>query len=315
MALLARGMAWIDLLHLAGRRPFIGSMLRAHPILPPYMSSQVADARRFYLSMAERGADAIRVVSGGWERCAADYSIVRTGFPYLTLEFVAAGAGTLRMGGRTHALCRGSVFAYGPRIGHAIATDADDRLSKYFVNLAGRRAPAMFEAAAVPPGAMRAVAAIDEVQAAYEQLLFAGRRGTETSSKMANLQAQILLLLVSEVRLPSPGRANAALHTFVRCRELAEESFLALDTAEDLAKACHVAPEYLSRLFVRFAGQPPYRFLMRLKMHHAAMLLEQHLLLVREAADAVRMDPFQFSRAFKRVHGLSPIAFLHARLG
>ncbi|HLP07758.1 MAG TPA: AraC family transcriptional regulator [Opitutaceae bacterium] len=281
--------------------------------LPAYMSSQVAQARRFYLGRPKRSAGEPTVVSGGWERSAPDYRIERSGFPYYTLEFVARGRGTLRLRGHTHPLARGSVFAYGPGIEHTITTDAGERLAKYFVNLAGPGAEAALRASGVAPGSCQTVTAIDEVQAAYEQLLFVGRRGTKTSAKIAALQGRILLLLVSDVRQPGVARANHALHAFLRCREFLENHFLALQSAEAIAVACHVTPEYLSRLFVRFAGQPPYRLLMRLKMHHAASLLDEQHLLVREVADKLGMDPFQFSRAFKRVHGMSPLAFGQSR--
>jgi len=78
--------------------------------LPAYMSSEVAEARRFYLGQPKRREGEPCVVSGGWERSAADYRIERAGFPYFTLEFVARGRGTLRLRGRNHALARGSVL-------------------------------------------------------------------------------------------------------------------------------------------------------------------------------------------------------------
>lgn len=277
------------------------------------MSQQVAEARRFYLSTSAKGNDGPYVVSGGWERCARDYKIRRAGFPYLTVEFVAGGRGTLHVGGKEHALVRGTVFAYGPRVAHTIATDPAHRLSKYFVNFSGRGAAAAMRDAGIAAGACHAVAVVDEVQAAFEHLLTAGRRGTRTSARVAALQGQILLLMVSEVRLPSGTHETQALLTFRKCQNFLEENFTSLNTAEEIAAACHIAPAYLSRLFRRFAGQPAYRFLMRLKMNHAATLLEQQRLMVREVADAFAMDPFHFSRAFKRVHGLSPVAFLRSR--
>lgn len=277
------------------------------------MSNQVAEARRFYLETAPRGGGELFVVCGGWERCASDYENRRPGFPYFSLEFVAGGRGTLRINNRTHELARGSVFAYGPRIPHAITTDARERLSKYFVNFSGRGAAAAMKAAGLAPGGCHAVAAVDEVQAAFEQLLFAARRGTRTASRIAALQGQILLLLVAEVRLPNAPQGYPALQTFLRCQRFLDENFRTVSTAEEAAAACHIDPAYLSRLFVRFAGQPPYRFLMRLKMNYAATLLDEKRLLVREAADALAMDPFYFSRAFKRVHGVSPLAFVRSR--
>lgn len=290
-------------------------MPRAAKILPSFMSRQVADARRFYLEGEGTEKSGTAVVSGGWERTAADYEIRREGFPFLTLEFVAGGRGTLRLKGKEHPLTRGVVFAYGPGLAHEITTDATERLSKYFVNFSGAGAEAAMRAAGIAPGTCHAVAAIDEVQAGFEHLLAAGRRGTPRAARIAALQGQILLLLVAEVRLPSGARAHRARETFLRCRSYLEENFATLATAEEAAAACHVAPAYLSRLFRRFAGQPAYRFLMRLKMHQAAALMEQRQMNVSETADAMGMDPFHFSRAFKRVHGRSPLAFLRSRGG
>ncbi|MGY8719324.1 MAG: helix-turn-helix transcriptional regulator [Verrucomicrobiia bacterium] len=34
---------------------------------------------------------------------------------------------------------------------------------------------------------------------------------------------------------------------------------------------------------------------------------------MREVADELGIDPFQFSRSFKRVHGVSPAAFIKIR--
>lgn len=277
------------------------------------MSKQVAEARRFYLEAAASGRNAPVVVCGGWERTARDYEIRRAGFPYFALEFVAGGRGWLNLRGRRHPLSRGVVFAYGPGVAHTITADATERLSKYFVNFAGGGAEAAMREAGIAPGTCHAVAAVDEVQTAFEHLLEAGRRGTRTAARIAALQGRILLLLVSEVRLPSSARANRSRETFLRCRRHLEENFATIATAEEAAAACHVAPAYLSRLFRRFAGQPAYRFLMRLKMNHAATLLEQQALNVSETANAFGMDPFHFSRAFKRVHGRSPLSFLRSR--
>lgn len=280
--------------------------------LPKFMSKQVAEARRFYVEPAARERRGAVVVGGGWERTARDYAIRREGFRYWAVEFVVGGRGTLRMNGQTHALGRGVVFAYGPGVAHEITTDPEERLSKYFVDFTGKDAEAAMAAAGAAPGSCLEVAAVDEVQAAFEQLLSAGRRGTPTAAKIAALQGRILLLLLSEVRLPAGDAGNRARRTFLRCRDYLEQNFTQVRSAEEAAAACGVAPAYLSRIFRRFAGQPAYRFLMRLKMNQAAALLELQQANVSEVAEALGMDPFHFSRAFKRVHGIPPVAFLRA---
>lgn len=274
------------------------------------MSRQVADARRFYLKAGSRPSGALRVICGGWERTACDYEIRRAGFRYLALEFVAGGRGQLRLNGRTYPLRRGVVFAYGPGVTHEITTDAADRLSKYFVDFAGGETGAALRAAGVTPGACCEVAAVDDVQTAFEHLLAAGRRGTPAAARLAALQAQILLLLIGEARVPNGARSSRSRQTFLRCRDYMERNFAAVRSAEEAAASCGVAPAYLSRLFRRFAGLPAYQFLMRLRMNQAAALLQRQQLNVGETAEAFGMDPFHFSRAFKRVHGRPPSSFL-----
>ncbi len=147
------------------------------------------------------------------------------------------------------------------------------------------------------------------MQAAFERLFDAAQRGTASAAGLAARHAQIVLIVVGEARLEGGGRSAQSRQTFLRCREHLERNFATIRTAEEAAAACRIAPEYLSRLFRRFTGVPAYRFLMRLKMNHAAVLLEHKGLNVGEVADAFGMDPFHFSRAFKRVHGTPPSSF------
>ena len=49
-------------------------------------------------------------------------------------------------------------------------------------------------------------------------------------------------------------------------------------------------------------------------MMWAANLLDGGQLIIREVAEKVGMDPFHFSRVFKRIYGMSPASFL-ARQG
>ncbi len=309
----AHTMTIFDLLTRGRAEGIDRAMPRSVQLLPSFMSKQVADARRFYFEPTARSREVPAVVSGGWERTGADYRVRRPGFKYFGLEFVAGGSGTLRMLGHEYPLARGVVFAYGPGIAHEIVTDSRDRLSKYFVDFSAAGAEGALRNAGIPPGACQAVAAVEEVQAAFELLLAAGRRGTAAAAEIAALHGRILLLLVSEVRLPSGSHANRSRQTFLRCRDHLEKHFATIRTAAEAAAACGVAPAYFSRLFRRFTGQPAYRFLMRLKMNQAATLLEHKGLNVGEVADAFGMDPFHFSRAFKRVHGVPPSSFGAAR--
>ena len=75
-----------------------------------------------------------------------------------------------------------------------------------------------------------------------------------------------------------------------------------------------VDPAYLSRIFRRFHKDTPYKFLVRLKMSHAASLLLTTGNLVKNIAFELGFEnPFHFSRAFKSVYGISPESFVKQR--
>ena len=280
---------------------------------PKFISQQVVDARRFYLNLRPRVSREMVVICGGWERCAPDYQIDRASFPYLTLEFVAAGRGSLTLAGKTHPLRAGSVFAYGGPVAHQITTDPTHRLTKYFVNFVGQRAKTLQRECGIEPGRFRNVTLSDTVQKAFEDLLHAGQR-PHGSARVCTLYLEILFLAIAEAGEPSAAISQRAFLTFTRCRQYLEENFHTISTVEQAAAACHLDVAYVCRLFARFARQSPFHFLQRLKMNHAASLLETGQCLVREAADALDMDPFHFSRTFKRVHGISPSAFMTERM-
>jgi len=281
---------------------------------PRFFSRQVLEARRFYLNLRPKSSRDITVVSCGWERCASDYLINRRTFPYFALEYVSSGKGRLVLAGREHQLTPGTLFAYGPRVSHEIASDPQDRLSKYFANFVGTRAAQLLRKIELIPGKLRTVALGDDVQKAFENLLRTGQRTVPSTPRMAVLYLEILLLTIAESGGAPHAKVQRAFMTYSRCRQFLEQNFMAVATIEDAADACHIDVSYLCRLFSRFARQSPYAFLQRLKMNHAAEMLESGRLLVREVADLLGMDAFHFSRAFKRIHGLSPSAFASERI-
>lgn len=279
---------------------------------PSFVSRQVTEARRFYLNLNPPPGHKLTVVCGGWESCAADYRIERADFPFLCVEFVAGGAGTLAIGGKAWPLRRGAVFAYGPGCGHRIESDPADPLRKYFVDFTGREGMALLRAAGLSPGSFRSAGNPDEVGQAFEQLLDTGKRAGPQAARIAALQAEILLCTLAESVVPGGG-GEQSYQTYLKCRTCIEERFLELGTAAQVAAACHVSPAYLSRLFSLHGHETPYHALLRCRMRHAAALLDSGQSIVREVAEALRLDPFHFSRVFKRVHGVSPAEFLRRR--
>ena len=138
--------------------------------------------------------------------------------------------------------------------------------------------------------------------------------GSSDTPELCQVWLRLLLLKLRQLALPSGRAVPRSFSTFERMRAHVETHWMKLRTVEDIAADCHLTPMYVSRLFRRFAHTGAYQFLMKKKMNHAAeMLLDEGLLVKEVAARLEFADPFHFSRAFKRVHGVAPDHFLRSQ--
>lgn len=277
-----------------------------------FFSPQVLANRRFYLDLGRSRTGPLAAVAGGFETCSPDYVVDRRAFPFFAIEFVAAGEGEVQLAGSRHALQTGSVFAYGPSVPHRITSSAA-ALEKYFVTFRGAAARRVLEQAGVPPGACRRVNRPAELRQVWEEVLHLGARTGAGATGRVTVGLRFLLAVIGDRRCDSPAHSRAR-RTLERAERFLQQHFLTVHRLPQVAEACHVNLPYLCRLSRRFRGHTLYEHLQRLKMTWAAERL-QGPRLVREVADELGLDPFQFSRTFKRVHGLAPSEFQRVYAG
>lgn len=284
------------------------------PAIPDFFSPHVAGARRFYLDLNPSTNRALTLVCGGVERCTADYAIHRSTFPFHSIEYVVRGRGTLKLGNRLHPLQPGSLFSYGPGVGHDIVSDPAEPLVKYFVDFSGRKAKALLRFCSLAGGKVSQVFPAHELQAVFDELIHCGLKGTRYSAPAGEKLLECLVLKVAESRAPVEGRETLAFATYQRGRQHIQQHFRQLKTLRQIGVECHLNHSYLCRLFRRYDHQSPYQYLLRLKMNLAAELLRRPSALVKQVAEETGFgDPFHFSRAFKAAFGLSPDAFRRLR--
>ncbi len=79
---------------------------------------------------------------------------------------------------------------------------------------------------------------------------------------------------------------------------------------ERLASAARVSPGYFDAIFRQAVGLTPQEYIKRLRVRRAQELLIHTALPVKRVASAVGYgDPFHFSRQFRAVCGMSPLAY------
>jgi AraC-like DNA-binding protein len=276
-----------------------------------FISRQVLSGDYYYLNLRPVRDAPGTVVCGGLERCAPQYRIVRSRFRYHSIEYVLAGKGELVINGRRSPLRPGALFYYSPATPHEIVTDPRQPLVKYFVDFCGPRFTRLLTrhplAGHAPCYSATAARTLDR----FEELQRNGRGTAPHTQAICACLLELLILQTTDHALTRDDVESPAHPTYQRYRKQIELRFLDWHTLGDVATACHVNAPYLCRLFKRYSAESPYQLLIRLKMRHAADLLNGDAPLIKQAAQATGFDdPYHFSRVFKKVYGVSPKAFL-----
>lgn len=281
---------------------------------PEFVSTQVLEARRYYLDLNPAPARGIRVVCGGCEHCQPDYCVRREGFPFLGVEFVARGEGLLVLNGRDYAIKPGMAFAYGPGVPHEIHNEFKTPMVKYFVDFVGARASRLLEKGPLAGFSAATVSDPRQVMELFELLHRNGSGSGPNRHDICALLAELLLLKINELPLAGAKQDTQAFLTYERARQHIEQHYLRIECLDDLARAVHVDPAYLCRLFKRYNSLSPLRYCMQIKMNHAAELLLASGALVKNVSSQLNFsDPYHFSRAFKSIYGIPPENYMQKR--
>jgi AraC-like DNA-binding protein len=278
--------------------------------LPSFISRQVSEARRYYFDLTPDPSAELFVMLGGWERVRADYSVHRPTFPYFCIEFVAEGQGNLVLDGEEHELSPGTVFVYGPDVPLSIEAKAPHLMTKYYVVFVGKHAKRLLDSVGLAPCGVRQMAIPPEVRELFDLLQRYGLSHTRFSQGLCASLIPTLLFKIAEQTAPHPATDARSLATYQELKRVLDEDFFKLKNIKQAAAMCRVSVPYACRLFHRFDHVTPYQYLMRHKMKYAADLLSHQGVLVKQVAKQLGFtDQYQFSRAFKRVFGLSPALF------
>lgn len=278
---------------------------------PPrsFLAGRIKRGRYLFLNMPP-GRVRPAVICTGWEECHPDFAIERPSFSYEAVELLAGGEWEVRVG-RKHRRCGpGILVVYGPGKPCSIKTVGRGPHWKYFFDLAGALSHELIADCGLAGRGVFACGESPHIAQLFEQILSCSdlHAGGRNATVCALVEA--VLRRAGASRLPSRKYDSRSAQTFNRCRAHLETHYPEIESMAAAARACHVSVPYFSRLFRRHVGMTAERFLMSLRVNHAARLLQQTSLSVKEAGVKVGFkDPYHFSRAFKHVHGKAPRDF------
>ena len=286
-----------------------------------HFSKQVTDARQVFIGFPKNKPDFFSLVSVGFEKCLPEFLVERDSYPEIkksnlsiectTIEFIMAGKGKLHLGGSNYELCPGSLFSYKARNYHKVSSSPITPMIKYFMVLAHSPDIEIDSKTIKGQFNFENIRDHNEMIELFELILGNTNSTAVYGSTICNLLAHTVVLKISELAQVTSNKQVRAWDTYNRIHQHMRKNYFRIKTLDELANELHIDPAYLSRVFRRFHNDSPYRFLVRLKMGHAASLLLSSSRLVKDIAFELGFEnPFHFSRTFKSVYGVSPENFL-----
>ena len=126
---------------------------------------------------------------------------------------------------------------------------------------------------------------------------------------------QLLILLIRELQKVGhsevfPNKKSMENHLIASVKEYLEEHVTASYRITDICKRLGYSKSYLCKLFHEQTGSTIADYGMKLKIKLAKQLIRENKLNFSEISDKLSFDnPQYFSRAFKRITGMSPTEF------
>ena len=193
----------------------------------------------------------------------------------------------------------GMIFEYGGRKTH---------WREDYVGFTGSVAVQLHDAGVIQPGLVN-LGAVRRLPVIIERCL----DPSDHAQVEANMMLQQLLVDIYLARRQT--RDPRQQQIIELCRRI-KRDLSTWWTVSEMAHSCEVSVNHFRQLFQDVTGLSPKQWLTQQKIAHASELLCQTDLSVREIGQQVGfLDPYHFSRAFKQVTRLSPMAYRRTRRG
>lgn len=267
----------------------------------------VLEAAYFYYDTAPKDYKDLAIVCGGYEKCAPDFEINRSKYPYYFVKFTVKGRGTLQIDTKTLPLRPGILTGFAPGTPHHYKADPKNPMEHIFITFIGDECPNLFRKSRLADKHHILIKEPDKTFSLFNKILNLGLEKNDYSHDLCCAYLRILLLEQASLLAQHSMNCPISRGTYQECKKYIDASFSSIKSPGEVADHCSIDVRYLSVLFKRYCHISPGRYLMRLKLNKAVNLLLTSDLSIKEIASQIGFqDPYHFSKNFKKLHGRSP---------
>lgn len=279
------------------------------------LDGHVTESRYFFFETDPKKRQKLAIIFGGFEKCAPDFEIKRKTYPFYVIEIPTKGKCLFKIGTKQYELKKGSLGGFAPGITHHYKCDKNNPMEHIFIAFTGSQAPRLFKKSGFNKGKVLQLLKPADIFYLAEAILKKGLEKTDISHELCCSYLRTLILEQSSHLAVAEGTKFASMKTYRICRKYIDENFSTILLPSEVAVQCGINVRYMSRLFKRYANITPHEYIMRLKLNKAANLLLISSMPVSDIAEMIGfVDPYHFSRNFKKFHGLSPRYYRDAHI-
>ncbi|MCC3373351.1 AraC family transcriptional regulator [Cohnella sp. REN36] len=257
-----------------------------------------------------REGDEATVLFTGRSQTAPDHRVGPQVLDYVLIHTVEAGKGYFKCGEEEYELGPGDSFFILPGPLHAYRSDERDPWRYRWIACRGPELARWQQRAGVSAerpvvyGAWETLRAMEAVAAAF-------REGGWTADCEASGWLRIAWAAWMKTNRPeapeaSGGREEASAREADRAARWLHAQLDRPVSIAQMARELGYHRTHLAKLFRRHRGMSPIRYLQKLRMERAALLLQEALSVEEVAASVGYADPLYFSKSFKKWMGVTP---------
>jgi AraC-like DNA-binding protein len=245
----------------------------------------------------------------GFYPVALRHQMTRTEHDDHLLLYCTGGLGWLAAYGEVQPVKRGDVLLLPAGQPHRYWADAQKPWTVYWVHFDGRLAQQFIDWLAIPKG-VRALGLNARLLSLFDVLFELRQRGSAWTPALHSCHQLQLLLSHVALLFVQQGAGSGKRLDLERVKTLMTEHLHGQLNLGELAADANLSKYHFAKCFKAQSGQSPIHYFIELKMQHACYLLDSSRVPVKQVAlNLGYEDAYYFSRAFKKIMGVSPATY------
>ena len=250
----------------------------------------------------------------GYEECEPGHSFGPAVKSHYVLHYVLSGKGVFRLNNQLYTVSKGEAFLIPPDVRAFYAADNDDPWVYLWVGFDGDRAEAYLKEMKLL-GAKKPVFTLTkgiELKQIVMEMLKHNTAGIENEFALQGLLCKFFSIVCSEVtRRGRKAEDDSKQNYYIRkAIEYIRDNYSNGVNVSDVSEYVGLNRSYLFTLFQDHLGISPQKYLSNFRLERACELLKATNYSIEDISYSCGYrDPLVFSKAFKKLYGVSPLKF------